>query len=138
MITQKKKEHLVSVAYCDGCKYFWHRTAKGIALGCDYFLVTGQRRPCPAGKGCKVKTIGERPKFDALGFLLTPSAKTADDAAKKPKAQQTPQEKKEQRKTYYETHRAQCLAYRKTYYEAHREQILARDRERYWRSKEGK
>ena len=40
--------------YCDDCVY------GGVITGlktrcCNYFLATGQRRPCPPGEGCTVK-----------------------------------------------------------------------------------
>lgn len=37
--------------YCGTCAY------KSNYIGsCDYFLITGNRRPCTAGKGCTVRT----------------------------------------------------------------------------------
>lgn len=36
--------------YCNKCRFYSPHTTT-----CDYFLVTGKRRPCPAGKGCKAR-----------------------------------------------------------------------------------
>lgn len=49
---------------CEGCFYFGGRweTVKC----CNYFLITGQRRPCPAGKGCIVRCDGGRSKRKAM------------------------------------------------------------------------
>lgn len=33
---------------------------------CNYFLMTGRKRPCEAGKGCKVRKEGGREKRKAM------------------------------------------------------------------------
>lgn len=44
------------VRYCRGCVYLG---SAGMNACCDYYLVTGNRRPCPAGtKDCSVKKYG--------------------------------------------------------------------------------
>lgn len=41
-------------SYCDNCVYSC--VLNGLATRCcNYFLATGQRRPCPPGEGCTVK-----------------------------------------------------------------------------------
>ena len=40
--------------YCKGCVYF--SQVNGTIHYCAFYLDTGIRRPCPAGKGCTVKT----------------------------------------------------------------------------------
>lgn len=38
---------------CDNCVY--RGTITGTTHYCRYYLVTGERRPCPPGDGCTVK-----------------------------------------------------------------------------------
>lgn len=40
---------------CEGCRY-----ASGAS--CDYYLITGRRRPCPPGQDCTVKEPARRHK----------------------------------------------------------------------------
>ena len=40
--------------YCDNCVYSSGITGLNMRC-CNYYLATGQRRPCPPGKGCTVK-----------------------------------------------------------------------------------
>ena len=49
---------------CDGCYYFGGRWES--VKCCNYFLITGQRRPCPTGKECIVRLDGERPTRKAM------------------------------------------------------------------------
>lgn len=53
----KKPFTPANMRYCKGCIH------KGMAHGgvpiCDYLLHTGQRRGCPAGKGCIRKETKE-------------------------------------------------------------------------------
>lgn len=44
---------VVDKKYCNGC-YFFSGGFEGVRL-CNYYLMTGKRRPCPAGVGCTVK-----------------------------------------------------------------------------------
>lgn len=37
---------------CKCCRYLGHA---GADLVCDYILITGRKRPCPAGAGCEVR-----------------------------------------------------------------------------------
>ena len=39
--------------YCDNCAY--KKMMSSNYKYCDYFLMTNERRPCPAGDGCTVK-----------------------------------------------------------------------------------
>ena len=41
---------------CDGCFYYGGK-AKAVKC-CNYYLVTGVRRPCDAGAGCTVRKDG--------------------------------------------------------------------------------
>ena len=44
----------MSKSYCDNCVY--SSLLNGLNTRCcNYFLATGQRRPCPPGEGCTVK-----------------------------------------------------------------------------------
>ena len=38
----------------NGCEYFGGRWEN--VKCCDYYLITGKRRPCPAGKECIVRS----------------------------------------------------------------------------------
>ena len=60
---------------CRGCKYY------GIFLNCcEYMLQTEQLRPCPAGKGCTVrttkrgKTMAQQIDADAYSYLARKEA----------------------------------------------------------------
>lgn len=39
----------------DNCSNCFYRGKAGSLPCCDFFLKTGQRRPCPGGEGCTVK-----------------------------------------------------------------------------------
>lgn len=44
--------------FCDGCVFLaWANSNTRV---CEYFVRTGQRRPCPAGTGCTVKSTGKK------------------------------------------------------------------------------
>lgn len=45
--------------YCEGCIY---ESKLGEYSCCNYFLATNIRRPCPPGKDCTVKEMGNRRK----------------------------------------------------------------------------
>lgn len=49
---------------CEGCIYFGGRweTVKC----CNYFLITGKRRPCPVGKDCVVREDGKNTNRRAM------------------------------------------------------------------------
>ena len=47
---------------CATCFYHWKC---GRLIGCKYYEMTGQRRPCPAGDGCTVK-VGYRKRYFPL------------------------------------------------------------------------
>jgi hypothetical protein len=38
---------------CDGCDYYGGKTHS--VKCCNYYLITGIRRPCPMGEGCVVR-----------------------------------------------------------------------------------
>lgn len=42
-------------AFCKGCAFY-----EPYSGTCNYFLSTGQIRPCPAGTGCSVKRTGNK------------------------------------------------------------------------------
>lgn len=44
--------------FCKGCMYSSYACGEYSRL-CTYYLRTGIRRPCPAGTGCTVKTLGK-------------------------------------------------------------------------------
>lgn len=41
--------------FCKGCAFY-----EPYSVTCNYFLKTGQLRPCPAGTGCTVKDTGKK------------------------------------------------------------------------------
>lgn len=49
---------LCTVKDCNGCMYFQHQA--GFVMGCNYYLETGNRRPCGAGGECTVKAVKHR------------------------------------------------------------------------------
>lgn len=62
---------------CDGCYYFGGRweTVKC----CNYFLITGQRRPCPTGKDCVVRKDGERTSRRAMTIKTKKADKNSEN-----------------------------------------------------------
>lgn len=46
--------------FCDGCDYLSRNSSgkNGVRRTCDYILITGHRRGCPAGSRCTKKRIG--------------------------------------------------------------------------------
>lgn len=60
--------------YCLTCKYRGLIKFNGRELACDYMLITGKPRGCPAGPGCSKRERGAREKEP---LTLTPKeAKT--------------------------------------------------------------
>lgn len=52
---------------CDGCYYFGGKQA--YVKCCNYYLVTGNRRPCEAGEGCIVRKDGRRQRTaEKIGY----------------------------------------------------------------------
>ena len=45
---------------CEGCCYYGGY-AKAVRC-CNYYLITGNRRPCPQGEGCTVRIDGGNAK----------------------------------------------------------------------------
>lgn len=62
MIATKKRKIKMVDDYCGDCVYLTKMSGAGETKipACVYILETGMRRPCPAGKNCKVKEIGKR------------------------------------------------------------------------------
>ena len=53
---------------CKGCYYFGGK--QEYVKSCNYYLITGTRRPCDAGAGCTVRKDGTRRKVNkSTGFL---------------------------------------------------------------------
>lgn len=55
MSRPKKKEVATCTIRCKDCAYsYWtgFRSPTEVGVGCDYLLVTGKIRPCPAGDDC--------------------------------------------------------------------------------------
>jgi hypothetical protein len=83
---------------------------------CDYILVTGNRRGCPAGEGCERYIKGERaPSIDQQLYKGRKLEKPEEKPKEKPKDQKprkkkplTPEQlakKREQDKEYYQRHK---------------------------------
>jgi len=49
---------------CRGC--FYYGGNNDACRCCSYFLITGIRRPCPAGEGCTVKKTKQQVKAEAI------------------------------------------------------------------------
>lgn len=47
-------------SFCDGCAFSMKTNGASGERICEYFLTTGNRRPCPAGTGCTVKETGKK------------------------------------------------------------------------------
>lgn len=45
---------------CIPCMFSARHENLKIPTSCDYYIITGERRPCPAGKGCTVRMLGEK------------------------------------------------------------------------------
>ena len=59
----------INEKYCRTCRY--HGWLGNHALTCDYILITGKRRGCPAGPGCTKREEGKRERSE-LGLLSIP------------------------------------------------------------------
>ena len=52
--------------YCEKC-YYCSSLPCGL-MSCNYFLVTSVRRPCPPGKGCKVRVLDKKKTWKELSL----------------------------------------------------------------------
>jgi hypothetical protein len=52
------KRNGVCDRFCNGCIYNGYFDGRHTI--CEYYLVTNERRPCPAGTGCTVKKTGKK------------------------------------------------------------------------------
>lgn len=86
--------------FCDKCA-FRKKFSCGLYY-CDFFCMTGKRRPCPAGEGCTVRV--ER------------------------KVYRKKQRTQEQKKAFAEEQRKKEAERKRVYYELNRERILERNR----------
>lgn len=99
---------------CRPCVY--HGTAAGL-ITCDHLLITGERRGCPAGKGCIRRKKGRRERsIDALVYLSPPKSR-------RELPDKTPEELAERKRRKNE--------WRKAWYARNREKLNAQRRE--WR-----
>ncbi len=55
----RKKNHP-----CQGC-YYYGGNSDAVKC-CSYYLITGIRRPCPAGEGCTVKKTRQQVRAEIL------------------------------------------------------------------------
>lgn len=46
--------------YCQKCIYYV--VASYEVLCCNYYLITGKRRPCDPGTGCTVRVLRKKPR----------------------------------------------------------------------------
>lgn len=49
---------------CHGCEYYGGK--QQAVRSCNYFLMTGKRRPCDPGEGCTVREDGRMKKRKAM------------------------------------------------------------------------
>lgn len=75
---------------CAGCVYL---VRAHYGPSCDYLTITGQRRGCPAGKGCTQRKTGPRPVSVTadLNSWVSYTRKQAKEAERAQKAAQTAQ-----------------------------------------------
>lgn len=95
-------------ASCKGCIYSTYTSMWGVT--CNYILVTGTRRGCPAGKQCTRREYGER--SISLDVLLYRGQDKTKMPKKKPEPERDPEaveRLKQKRREYYQTHREQML-----------------------------
>ena len=79
---------------CRGCAY---SGVTSTCLSCNYILVTGHPRGCPAGEGCKRRTPGH--KLLTIDQLILMPVKAAKPRTRKT---ETPDEKSARRRRYVE------------------------------------
>ena len=53
------KHNGVCDRFCKGCVYNGYFNSRELSI-CEYYFVTNERRPCPAGTGCTVKKTGKK------------------------------------------------------------------------------
>ncbi len=105
---------------CRSCIYSSTVSETG-PVTCDYILVTGNRRGCPAGKGCERYIKGERaPSVDQQLYSgrkaekKEPKEKPKEQKPRKKKARTPAQlaKKREQDKEYYQRHKGEINKHR--------------------------
>lgn len=85
---------------CVKCAYFSHA---GSYETCDFFLITRERRGCPAGKDCVRRTAGEKIiSIDQRSFLRPPEKSEVVVTARAPlPPEAAAQANREQHRRYY-------------------------------------
>lgn len=101
----------ICTGYCDGCR-FRYMIGGTFVRCCNYYFVTNQRRPCPAGDGCTVRMARKEDQKREY----TPEEAAA--FAEKQKAKE-----REYNRAYYEKNKARLLASNKKWKEANREHL---------------
>ena len=66
----RRKQERKSDANCVDCRFCMELHWEGKYYACDYMGMTGKRRPCEAGDGCKVKEKGERKRISPKGEMV--------------------------------------------------------------------
>lgn len=87
--------------YCRGCSY---RSTAGSFVTCDYFMITGHTRGCPAGAGCTRRTLGNKELSPGQLIFMLPPAKS-EFKAPEPKAPRIKQTAEEAAENDRERHR---------------------------------
>lgn len=67
-------------SFCKDCVFSTRLC--GDALCCDYYLITGVRRPCLARSGCAVKKKGRRKSWTATSNLTQKGTTNAEALGK--------------------------------------------------------
>lgn len=114
----------VCTKYCDACIYRKNLTSGAITY-CDYICMTGNKRPCPAGDGCTVRTTRRVYRKRLLS-----------DEEKAERAVRRREQQREAKRRSYQKHRDEILARNKQYQKEHREELNAYSREYRKRRKE--
>lgn len=114
---EKSDQQSLCTKYCDGCHY--RKIFHGAFPYCDYLLMTGERRPCPAGDGCtvRVKRRVYRKK------VLTPEQQAAKAAEQREKRRirdherwlKNKDELNAKRKAWNAAHKEHLREYRREY-----------------------
>lgn len=77
---------------------------------CDFIGITGQRRGCPAGKGCTRRIVGNKGKSISQLIFLGQAAAAQKKTGRPKGPPPTPEEMRARRRKYKETYQAKCRA----------------------------
>lgn len=114
----------ICTEYCEKCIYK-KSFSNGSLPYCDYYMMTGERRPCPAGDGCTVRITTREFRKQKR----TP----AQEAAYREKQRQ---QERERRRRYYQNNKERVLARNKKWQQEHKAHLAEYAREYRKKNKE--